>query len=139
MTKRKKEADPEPEQVADLPVAESAEDPGYEVEAEGDADGGEGGDSDLEAAEGDETPEVVTDSDPGDESDADRSSGTAGVSEGERESLPEHCIRIEGSGIIEVKPEDVRQFRLTIGGHNYEHVSEEVVVGREAIWVYRRM
>lgn len=47
-------------------------------------------------------------------------------------------IRLEGSVIVAVNAEDLKQPRLLINGKNFEHVSDEVDQG-EVIWVYRNM
>lgn len=47
-------------------------------------------------------------------------------------------IHIEDVGFVRVKPEDVRERRLLIGGNNYEHVADVEDQG-ETVWSYRRM
>ena len=47
-------------------------------------------------------------------------------------------VKLEDGPFVSVGENDVRERRLLLNGHNYEHVSEVVDQG-ETVWVYRQM
>ena len=114
MAKRKKEE--VDAQTSDVDIVDEG---GTDV-AEGEA-GDVGGENDDEGSSKEAEEAVVAEAEPA-------------------EDVPEGpVVRIQDGPLIAVPAGYDRQYRLEIGGRNFEHVSDETLADGRVIWVYRQM